>query len=415
MGARAGNRMGARVRRGPEEDRMMAWRRVMPAPFLALILALAVATPAAAQMVARPLPRQTQATTAPVQQPTSATAVVPANGGWIRTGLALKRGERLQIDAQGRWSAGAALSAAVPSAGPGGFANQRTPTALLPGAPVGALIARVGDTGRPFVVGASFSGVSPADGPLYLAFNDDPAALKDNTGRISATIAVTAAAPAGQTQPVPQGARPSRPSIPQVITDALKQLQQPAQPTRPPAGQAPTTGAGADKPPVTQPPATQAPPQTTQPPSRTPVSGSRPPVSRPPDKPPADQAPPDAKPPGPETPTEPAIPPVVEQAPPPATDTPATPVEQTGPPPDVAPPQAAPPPVKPAAPFNPLLLLIGAGVVALGVLLLAARAFGRGQRSEEPEHPAGAPRVSAQLSADGRSGQALTVKWRRRS
>jgi hypothetical protein len=45
---------------------------------------------------------------------------------------------------------------------------------LLPGANIGALVARIGN-GRPFAVGARYDNVVLEDGVLFVAMNDNPA------------------------------------------------------------------------------------------------------------------------------------------------------------------------------------------------------------------------------------------------
>lgn len=386
---------------------MIRWRSALPA---CLALSLACAAPSFAQ--------QTPA-------PTASSAVVAAAGGWTRTGVSVRRGAQLQVNAQGQWS----TERTIAPFGPAGT-RERQPGALAPAFNVGALIGKIGDGGQPFVVGAGFSGAAAADGELLLAFNDDPAAAKDNIGRVAVSIAVR---PPLQVSQLPATTTLTRP--PAILTPP------PTVATRPPtiavAPTAPVTRPSVDTTAPTRPPSAQ-PPQTTRPPTASPPQTTRPP---PPVEPPAN---PDAPPPKPEpsrpsatVPPQTAEPPATEE---PGRDTAALPTPEPANPPEPAeparppepealgPPADAPPdvpaapvetaqPSPPAAPATPvrwpwLLPAILAAAVLLGLLTLALR----GRRPAAPDQAAaGLPRVTARVQADGRDGQALTVSWRGRA
>jgi hypothetical protein len=79
------------------------------------------------------------------------------------------------------WSPDAA-DRATPSGAPTGRRSAQPP---VPGAPGGALVARV-DNGKPFLIGNQGSVRMPANGTLYLGINDD--ILNDNTGDFYVTI-----------------------------------------------------------------------------------------------------------------------------------------------------------------------------------------------------------------------------------
>jgi hypothetical protein len=116
-------------------------------------------------------------TTGALGQPISVT--VPGNQAWTDSGIYVRRGERVQVNASGqvRWSPD------LPAAGPDGSGS--TPGAPL-NAPGGALIGRVGNS-SPFVVPANGQIITmPADGELMLGINDDK--LSDNTGNFQVQI-----------------------------------------------------------------------------------------------------------------------------------------------------------------------------------------------------------------------------------
>lgn len=116
---------------------------------------------------------------------TSAEAItvrVPANREWTDTGLAVRRGERLQFNATGH-----IMVAENASSGVGG--SPIPPRGSLPvrGAGVGALIARVGKS-DPFLVASNTSPIPmPATGYLQLGINDEQ--VGDNTGWFTVAIA----------------------------------------------------------------------------------------------------------------------------------------------------------------------------------------------------------------------------------
>lgn len=74
--------------------------------------------------------------------------------------------------------------------------SKHDPAAVLPSAPIGALLARVG-AGPWFVAGSSYSGVVSGSGRLFLLYNDDPGTYSDNGGAYSASITVCSGGTAG--------------------------------------------------------------------------------------------------------------------------------------------------------------------------------------------------------------------------
>ena len=109
---------------------------------------------------------------------------VPANGGWVNTGVMVTQGQTVSVDAAGE----VRLSAdATDLAGTAGSVKGRYATGSpLPTALAGALIGRIG-TGQPFGIGNQRSFPAPASGLLFLAVNDNP--VSDNTGEFGVNVA----------------------------------------------------------------------------------------------------------------------------------------------------------------------------------------------------------------------------------
>jgi hypothetical protein len=100
---------------------------------------------------------------------------VPANGGWISTGMRVRRGEVVTFNTSGQVQLSDNANDRAHSAG----TPRTAPGAPVPNVYAGALIGRVG-TGQPFAVGNQASVAMPNQGLLYLAVNDDERG--DNTG-----------------------------------------------------------------------------------------------------------------------------------------------------------------------------------------------------------------------------------------
>lgn len=109
---------------------------------------------------------------------------VPANTGWLDTGILVRQGDKVSFAASGEIR----LSANPDDfAGPGGAHSERyAPRAPLAGTFAGALIGRVGDS-QPFVIGDQTGPMAmPRAGRLMIGINDD--VLSDNTGDFSVTV-----------------------------------------------------------------------------------------------------------------------------------------------------------------------------------------------------------------------------------
>jgi hypothetical protein len=114
------------------------------------------------------------------------TILVNSREPWTDTGIDVRAGDWLTVRATGTIQLS---DNTADIADPQGTRSRRTAgNAPLPRAPIGALIARVGNS-APFVVGASTDAIrAPRDGRLYLGVNDD--FLDDNRGDFRVTISV---------------------------------------------------------------------------------------------------------------------------------------------------------------------------------------------------------------------------------
>lgn len=117
------------------------------------------------------------------------TVSVQSNQPWQATGLHVTGRQDTQISAQGSWTANPATGMVGPA---GNRAFIAKPGYTLPGAPEGALVARIGDN-APFLVGTLGQAPVGQSGQMHLCINDDVngiygAGLKDNHGTLEVHI-----------------------------------------------------------------------------------------------------------------------------------------------------------------------------------------------------------------------------------
>ncbi len=115
----------------------------------------------------------------------------PMYSMWQDTGVTVAAGDTLTISSNG--------SAWTHEGQPIGADGQPGTTVLGPntplsGAPLMALIGRLGPTGTPFLVGSNYQATSVASGALYLAPNDNWYTLWDNGGTLAVSISTGAQA-----------------------------------------------------------------------------------------------------------------------------------------------------------------------------------------------------------------------------
>ena len=104
------------------------------------------------------------------------------SNGWTNTGLVVRRGQRLKINASGRVSLGNNRSST-----PDGLPNVPDRDKLMRNQPTGGLIAVIGDDNDDFIfIGRSRDFVAQRDGVLFLGVNEGN--LSDNSGMFDVTI-----------------------------------------------------------------------------------------------------------------------------------------------------------------------------------------------------------------------------------
>ncbi len=196
------------------------------AVLLAGVLCLAAA-PAAAQMAQAPPAQMAQAAPAPAApadvNTVTSNAVLAATETWRPIAPDLRIGGRLQVRAAGQWRLSpqynpnsiAATGIVVRDTGPDGYTDlPLNADVLLPTAPIGALIGKIGENGAPFLIGSQYDQPIAADGALFVTINDVPSQLADNSGRLSIQTGVTPPpAPAPEIVPAPV-TPPERPQQP---------------------------------------------------------------------------------------------------------------------------------------------------------------------------------------------------------
>lgn len=106
---------------------------------------------------------------------------VPARGGWVNTGLRVRKGEWISFSSSGQ------VQLSDNSGDRAGVAGtpRTAPGAPMPSAYAGALIGRVGN-GQAFAIGDQAAVAMPFDGILYLAVNDDE--RSDNAGEFIVSV-----------------------------------------------------------------------------------------------------------------------------------------------------------------------------------------------------------------------------------
>lgn len=113
---------------------------------------------------------------------------VSAQQQWTPTGITVREGETLRINAEGEIRISPDTN---DRATPNGIVNQRfDPRAPMPRVLAGALIGRIGNS-QPFGIGANGTFKAPASGQLFLGINDSN--VSDNDGAFQVTVDRTGA------------------------------------------------------------------------------------------------------------------------------------------------------------------------------------------------------------------------------
>jgi hypothetical protein len=106
---------------------------------------------------------------------------------WTATGLTVRKGEVLGINATGEVQLSSDTNdVATPF---GSKSGRKATNAPVPNVPAGALIGRIGTNGQPFAIGSGVQVPMPAAGQLFLGVNDD--GYEDNQGEFRVDITRT--------------------------------------------------------------------------------------------------------------------------------------------------------------------------------------------------------------------------------
>jgi hypothetical protein len=106
---------------------------------------------------------------------------VEGNQQWVDTGLDVRRGDRLVLNATGQIEYAPGGNTATPAGG-----RSRSPNHPVPAMGSGGLIARIGDS-APVAVGAGSRTITASrDGRLFLGINDDD--VSDNSGAFTVSV-----------------------------------------------------------------------------------------------------------------------------------------------------------------------------------------------------------------------------------
>ncbi|HNX49648.1 MAG TPA: hypothetical protein PLS53_09175 [Thermoanaerobaculaceae bacterium] len=110
---------------------------------------------------------------------------VAGYSAWTDTGLDVQAQQRLTVDASGEVAANPENKTS-----PDGFSAKPEwrKYNVVPDVPHMALIAKIGESGKGFLVGAAFRGPAPISGRLFLGVNDRD--TRNNKGSFNAVVTV---------------------------------------------------------------------------------------------------------------------------------------------------------------------------------------------------------------------------------
>ncbi len=136
-------------------------------------------------------------------------STIQAKNEWTSSGVRLRKGVKVRVSASGEWHMGGFCG----RSGPSGLGSNSPlcfsfiPPFVLPQHPVGTLIGKIGQDGRPFAIGESLEFEADRDGTLYLRGNDPKGMTWDNSGQLSVKVAL--ATPPAPAAPPPVAAQPA--------------------------------------------------------------------------------------------------------------------------------------------------------------------------------------------------------------
>jgi hypothetical protein len=121
-------------------------------------------------------------------------STIQAKAEWTSSGVRLRKGIKYRVSASGEWHMGGFCA----RSGPSGVGSNTPlcfsfiPPFILPQHQIGTLLGKIGQDGRPFAVGESLEFEAERDGTLYLRSNDPKGMTWDNSGQVTAKVALAA-------------------------------------------------------------------------------------------------------------------------------------------------------------------------------------------------------------------------------
>lgn len=196
------------------------------------------------------------------------TRVLAKAAEWRVSGVNLVRGRTYTVSAQGRWTVGPICG----WTGPDGANNSPLCfDGVVRGWSGAALVAKIGDTGKPFGVGGKYTFQAAQDGVLLFKVNDPAHASGDNDGYMDVEVlalapAAQATAPMQPVMPLPTAA-PAKKAAAKPVPVPAPVTALPAPPVEEPSAAPPAVPSAAP---------TAAAVQPTAPPAQAPAAAARP-------------------------------------------------------------------------------------------------------------------------------------------
>ncbi len=123
---------------------------------------------------------------APLSKKEQKQVEVLAYESWQNSGINLTRGAKVTIRSMGRWSPWPEVGM---SCGPEGDSTSSI-VGEAPWIPLCALMAKLGNNGRPFLVGPFVQFTAEQPEPLFFAMNDSFNFLQNNSGALSVRVTI---------------------------------------------------------------------------------------------------------------------------------------------------------------------------------------------------------------------------------
>jgi hypothetical protein len=161
---------------------------------------------------------------APIDHGERSVTVPGRQNDWQGSGIIVIPGRRYSLTAKGEWRAGTLCGRTLADGlGAHKIGCPNIATKLVQGYTASALIAKVGETGKPFFVGNELQFTAPAEGVLYLRINEPPPWVGNNSGFQTVSIRPLDPSSGEPVQDRGVGVVPDSPA-----TDAVEAIGEPA-------------------------------------------------------------------------------------------------------------------------------------------------------------------------------------------